>query len=617
MDRNTLGPAERIIQTLLTFTDHAVHNRPGMVVPAPGTATGKQWSPVTSKLEGADKVIYKLTKAGKKNIKTRVGVADDQNVIAEKGIRVGEYRPAGIFPEVAAWMYRQVAEVWKVDNEFSARWASYAFGQEHRDLKVVLAAFMLVQSRKGDPVLEDGKVVFYDEDYRDIGEAMLLLTKKDGNDFNPKLILRIEDVLKLPEIAAINKELGFYRGAKNFFPRRYDKVVTKWLLYREQNPKMLEGLVKAGFRTSVMELAHRVHYKPETPRFFEILRWKQDQAKDGRRTMAIGKAVAEAETWKDLTEREICERIVKDKPDFKRVVGLLPAKIGLTRAVVAAAIEAGSMSNKDLVIYTPTLEELGLLQVQDIRERWEQALKKTEDMRAANIATRVKSTAVKEKLEEGADNALKKIVQEAVKGLRVYVIVDISGSMKRSIVLAKEYIAKFLQSFPLDQLHVSTFNTVGRVVEIKHASAAGVENAFRGIDAQGGTSYGAGVLALAGFKPKADEDALMIFVGDEGQATTFPTAVQQSGINPMAFGLIKVPGDNGRAVTETANQMEIPCFPIDEKIFADPYAIPRTIRALVAATPVGKFNVGPTPAPRVSLIDLIVATQLLKKPMWA
>ena len=73
--------------------------------------------------------------------------------------------------EVAQWMYSQVAEVWKMDNEFAARWASYQFGQEIRDMKVILAAFMLVQSRKGEPSTTNGKLEFYDDDYRDIGEA--------------------------------------------------------------------------------------------------------------------------------------------------------------------------------------------------------------------------------------------------------------------------------------------------------------------------------------------------------------------------------------------------------------------------------------------------------------
>ncbi len=623
-----LGPAERILQTVLSYSDHAVHNRPGIVTPDAGSAVGLKWAPVTHAIEEGAKVVYELRKVGRKSTKIKLGVWHDDGRIMDGNRVVGRYQPAGLYPEVALWLYRQVAEVWKLDNEFSAKWASYAFGQEHRDLKVVLAAFMLVQCRKGDPVIDAGKVAFFDEDYRDVGEAMLLLGRKDakkdskdkdGKDFNPKLLLRVHDLLVLPGIAEINRELGFGKSARKPFLGRWSKAVDKWLRYREENPKMLEGLVKAGFRRTVMNLARKVGYKPNTPKFFETLRWRQDQADDGRRSIAIGQAVKAAESWEGLSEEQICETIVKTKPNFKRVVGLLPKGVGLTRAIVAASIEAGSFSDKDLIIATPTLEELGLLEVQEIRERWDRAIKAAEDMRAANIATRVRSKATQEKLQEAADTAVQKQVAEVIKGLRVYFIIDISGSMHQSIAKAKEHIQKFLQGFPLDQLHVSVFNQVGREVVIKHGSAAGVENAFRGIVASGGTNYGAGVKVLEHHKPKADEDVLFIFVGDE-QGYDFEDAVRASGLNPLAFGFLYVAGTDGtqrHAVQHTAATLGIPCFMIDERIFADPYAIPRTIRALIAATPVGVSKT-PAQAPkRVSLVEVILNTELLKKPAWA
>lgn len=615
-----LGPAETIIQTLLQYTDHAVHNRPGMVVPDATQKVGVTWSPVTHKVENGDKVVYKLVKTGKKTTKVRVGIMDDKGIIAEGGRKVAEYRAAGLFPEVAAWMYRQVAEVWKLDNEFSARWASYAFGQEHRDLKVVLAAFMLVQARKGDPVMDGGKIAFHDEDYRDVGEAMFLLTRKDGKDFNPKLLLRVRDLLQMDQIAAINRELGFGRSPARAFLGRWDKAAEKWLRYREENKKLLDGLIKAGFRTTVMEIAQAVGYKPTTTKFFQTLRWKQAQAKDGRRQLAIGEAVEAAETWEGLTEQQICERIVKEKPNFKRLVGLMPAKVGLTRAVVAAAIEVGSMSDKDLIIYTPTLEDLGLLEVQDIKDRWQRALKNAEDTRAANIAARVKSTAVKEELEVAADTAVKKAVEEVIKGMRIYVIVDISSSMDAAIAIVKEYLAKFLQGFPLDKLHVAVFNTAGKVIEIKHGSAAGIENAFRGVRASGGTDYGAGVRALQQFKPTDDEDTILIFAGDEQQNSTFEIEVTRSGLRPMAFGLIKVQpnmGAPGMAVQATATRLGVPCFMINERTFEDVYAIPRTIRALVAATPVSATARADPAFKRVTLVEEILKTPMLVKPAWA
>lgn len=629
-----LGPAERIIQSLLAYTDHLYHGRPGMVVADQRYNVGVRWEPVTHKVENEQKVAYRLQKVGKKTQRVRIGVIRDDGKIVEGGTVVGEYRPAGLFPEVAAWMYSQVAEVWKLDNEFAARWASYAFGQEHRDLKVVLAAFLLVQSRKGDPVLDGGKIAFYDEDYRDVGEAMMLIRAKDGKDLNPKLLVRIHDLLALDKIAAINHDLGFGKSARKPFFGRWGKAVQKWLQHREKNPKLLEGLVKAGFRTTVMQLVRLSHYKPESPKFFETLRWKQHQAEDGRRQVAIGLEVKAADTWENLSEMQICEKITRDKPNFKRLVGLLPKGVGLTRAIVAASIEAGGFSQKDLIQYTPTLEELGLLDIQDIRVRWETAIKAAEDMRAANIAARVKSKETAEKLTEAADNALKKAAEEVTRGVRIYFVVDTSASMEGAIQEAKSYIAKFLQAFPPDRLHVSRFNTVGYEVKIPHPSQAGVDNAFRGIRAAGGTSYGEGVKALRHYKPAADEDAVFIFVGDEEQNTTFESAFAQAGINPVAFGFLKVVGNMGgafggtfanrfingengyRSVRQTAANMGIPCFMINPETFADPYAIPRTIRNLIASTPVG-VAAAARPVPRVTLIDTILQTSLLKKPVWA
>ncbi len=623
MEQENLGPAEKIISTLTSYADHLFHGRPGLVVADNRLNVGVRWEYVTHRVENGQKVVYRLTKSGKKTVEIRAGVIQNDNRVVENGRLVGSYHEAGLFPEIATWMYQQVADVWKLDNEFAAHWASYAYTQDHKDLKVVLAAFMLCQSRRGDPVLDNGKVAFYDEDFRDIGEAMMLHVRKDNKDMSPKLLLRIHDFLQLPQVVKINHDLGFSRSARKTNCKRWKKAVHKWLQFREDNPKMLEGLVKAGFRTTVLRLAQLSGYKPESPKFFDILRWKQKQAQDGHRQISIGKEVCAAETWEGLTETQVCEQIVRGKPNFKRIVGLVPKNVGLTRAVVAAAIESGSFSDKELIIFTPTLEDLGLLQVQDIRERWEKAVKNAEDTRAANIALRVRSKETKEKLQEAADTAVKAAVEEVTKNLRVYFMVDISGSMESAIVTAKSHVAKFLQGFPQDKIHVSVFNTSGREIKIPHASAAGVENAFRGISAGGGTDYGSGVKALQAYKPKDDEESLFIFVGDE-EATSFERAVQTSGLNPMAFGFVRVGGSThgglmtgGRAVRETAAALKIPCFMIDERTFEDPYAIPRTIRALVAATPVGQVPGRVAPTPRVSLVEMILKTELLRKPTWA
>jgi len=616
-----LGPAERILDSLLTFTDHLVHNRPGILTKDPHSPVGVRWEPVIWKQEGDKKIVYRSQKVGRKMQRVRVGEMNGTPTVKDGRTVVGEYRKPGLFPETVAHFYRAIADVWRMDNEFAARWASWSFNREHRDLKVVLCAFMLVQSRKGDPIVENGEILFKDDDFRNVGEAMCLTRAKF--DMNPKLLLRVGDVLNLPEIAAINRELKFGSSAKNAPLGRYYKVVEKWLRFREENPQMLEGLVKAGFRQSVMKLASRVGYKPVSPKFFETLRWKQAQSKDGRRTMVIGKDVKAAETWEGKSEKEICEAIEQTKPDWKRIVGLLPKGVGLTKAIVACAVESGCVSNTDLIILTPTFEELGLLKVPSVEKRWKAALEKAENQRAANIAKNVKTKEAKEGLQEAVDKATEKALTEATKDMRVYVVIDKSGSMEGALERAQDYLTKFLGGFPMDRLHVSVFNTMGTEIAIRAPKAAAVKQAFTGHRAGGGTSYAHGVMALEKHKPKADEDAIIIFVGDEEDTNyqVLEQVIRSSGINPVAFGLLKVlgqTGGRGDIVTRTAAQLGIPCFNVDEKMFTsnDPYAVTRMFRDLIQSAPVGK-RAGVVAPKRKTLVEEVLSTPLLSKPVWA
>jgi hypothetical protein len=616
-----LGPAERTINALTTYTDHCVHNRPGFVVKDKSTI-GTTWAPCTWKAEGDPiaKVVYRKDKVGKKTVEVKIGVLDaDGKTIRDGAKVVGEYRKPGLYPESVAWVYRQVADIWKMDNEFAAHLASWSFPKDHRDLKVILAAFMLVQSRSGEPVMDDGKVAFMDDDYRAVGEAMLL-TRGSKTAFDEKLLLRVGDVLRLPQVATINRELGFGKSARNPAMGRYDKTVIKWLSNLEANIGILTALIKKGWRTSIMEEARRVGFKPTNPKFFELLRWKQKQSVDGRRTLAIGTEVVAAETWEGLDEGAICKKIAETKPNYKRVVGMIPA---MTRAIMAACIETkGCISDADLIILTPTLEDLGLLAVPDVKARYDAALAKATNQRAVNIARNVKDVGTAEALVAAADVATAKAMEEVTRGLRVYVAVDKSGSMEGAIEAAKEYLAKFLGGFPLDRCHVSVFNTMGTEVVLKAGSAVAVTQAFRGHTACGGTSYHEGVRVLVNkYKPGPDEDALFIFIGDEGDTSGGTAHIRRvfadSGVNPVAFGMLHV-GLGPDFIHRVAAEMGIPCFDIDVGIFNDPYAVTRTLQNLIRNTPVGAATVArPAAVIRKTLVQEILECPLLAKPQWA
>ena len=62
-----LGPAESILQMLLTYADHMVHNRPGLVTPDTSSTVGVRWEPATwIAEEDGTKVVHRLVKQGKK-----------------------------------------------------------------------------------------------------------------------------------------------------------------------------------------------------------------------------------------------------------------------------------------------------------------------------------------------------------------------------------------------------------------------------------------------------------------------------------------------------------------------------------------------------------------------
>jgi hypothetical protein len=94
--------------------------------------------------------------------------------------------------------------------------------------------------------------------------------------------------------------------------------------------------------------------------------------------------------------------------------------------------------------------------------------------------------------------------------------------------------------------------------------------------------------------------------------------VNASGIRPVAFGLLRVVSNQyggGSIVRDAAKQLNIPCFDIEESIFADPYAVTRVLRNLIATTPV--VAAARVAAAKQTLVEEILKTKLLEKPVWA
>src|SRR5688572_4783192 len=165
------GAADRLLSLVLNSSAHLWHNRPGV-------NRNGVWYPATER--------HRTTGA--------------------------PHAKPGLFVPAAELLYGQLLEIYRLDAELAARFASYAVTEtDWRDLQIACAALMLVQSRHGEPVHdEDGSVAFYDDDYRAVGEAMVLrFVKGSTRMMSPKAVLRVGVLLETPEIAAVNRAAGF------------------------------------------------------------------------------------------------------------------------------------------------------------------------------------------------------------------------------------------------------------------------------------------------------------------------------------------------------------------------------------------------------------------------
>lgn len=584
LPESQVGPAERLLDLILTSSAHLWHNRPGLVV-------NNAWQPAPRK---------------KNSRKNRVpGV-----------VRVSP----GLFAPAAETLYGHLLDIYQLNAELMAHFASYVLKEtEWRDIKVACAALMLVQPHAGQPVRDDkGAVAFLDDDFRQIGEAMMLFYEtKSSKMMSPKAVLRIAQLLELPGVATLNRAAGFGDpGSKRPPMGRWTKAAQHWLSVREQNFKLLQGLVKAGYKETIKAIARKCGYKPQTQAFFEVLGWKQKQADGGHRTLGLQELnLVKRGPFTGMSEAEICEHIVAKKLSYKEAIGRLPADLGLTPAIMVTLLP--SLSDRDLRILTPTLEQFELLKEPEIKARWEKAIASATDQRSLNIVKNVQTKELRDKLEDAADNAARKAVEAAVTEAQVHVmfLIDKSGSMQGAIEASKEALARILAGFPLDRVHIACFDTMGIVLRPKAPNRAAVQHMLSGLHASGGTLHGVAVRALhkAGVRIPAAAQLLVIVVGDEAgeHGVELAKAFDTHGYKPSAMALLLnlAPGAaRGHSIRGCAQQLRIPLHEITVDHFSDPYQVPRVLKTLIESA---GSAVGST-AGASSWVEKVMATPLLQ-----
>ena len=576
------GAADRLLSLVLNSSAHLWHNRPGVNLSG-------IWYPATGRY---------------------------------RSIGAPAVRP-GLFVPAAVNLYGQLLEIYQLDAELAARFASYALTEtDWRDLQICCAALMLVQLRSGEVVRdEDGAVAFRDDDYRAVGEAMVLRYDKGSTHMmSPKAVLRVAQLLEAPEIAALNRAANFgHPAGRKPILGRWRSAAHQWLSYREQNRWLLEGLVKAGFKETIKALARKSGYRPQSESFFEALGWAQKQSGAGHRQVGLdGLTLARRERFDGLTEEEICERIVAQRLSHKDVVGRLPAGLGLTPAIMVALLP--SLSDRDLRILSPTLENLGLLADAEIRQRWESAIGAATDLRSLTVAANLRDAELRETLESAAEAAVARAASEAIADEDVHVmfLIDKSGSMQGAIEKSVQALVRILAGFPSERLHIALFDTIGKVVRLKASNRTAVMHALGGVVAAGGTMHSAAVQALAqsGVRIPETGTLIVIVVGDEAGevGSTFALSFFENNYSPSALALVVNvyrASWRGSTVRDAAAELGVPYSEVEVSAFDDPYQVTRTLKALLDA-PIAK-GIGRTQRSH-GWLDKVLATPLPTKP---
>jgi hypothetical protein len=302
-------------------------------------------------------------------------------------------------------------------------------------------------------------------------------------------------------------------------PRCDRKVVTP---YRAQpqaarRPRARVAFAPASWRSRAKSASSR-----RTKSFFrdpaleaEASSRRPPQYRGGRRRRR------ERNSWERcLSEAEICEAIISERPSYKVLTGRLPSDIGLTPAIMAAAIEAECLTRPGPDHHDA--DDRGARPArrsQDVHERWKAATDRAENQRAENIAKNVRSKVGQRGARSRRSTKLPpKPPRSSTRDLRVYVMVDKSGSMENALAQAKDYLSKFVGMFPLERLHVCVFNTIGREVQdrVCHARQRRAGLSRPSVRAAEPPTQRACAAWSKNTRQGPDEDALFIFVGDQG-----------------------------------------------------------------------------------------------------
>jgi hypothetical protein len=467
------------------------------------------------------------------------------------------------------------------DPIFLAHFTSYVIkNTDSKDLKVVATFANSLSDADGTPFSLGSK--YKKPNLRIISHAAL-------QHLDPKEVQRVVD------IANIKQVLGSKRKATHF-ARSLQTAVKKYIRFREQNPKALEGIKKVGLSNRFQDLYRSVHISP-SEEAASILGWKQGSKKKGN-VQEIEKK--EYFNFEGLSDLEIAEKIRTEKLPATGVLGALPGKIS---PVIAVAVLEQCTGNQ-AVILRELFDKEGLLKNKEVMAFFTEKI--SEAKTALDRVERIK-TDIDEEVQKVLKTAKSKKRKEQVGDIgKIFLHIDISQSMNRVIDYAKEkgsIIAECVQN-PEENFHWGLFNDRGMILKQPDSFE---KDAFQA--------------ALYGVRSAGMTDCLACYPYAREQGCDVDIFLTDQGHNGPPIGNIIRKYDNeglGRpkaiVIVDFADRRG-DCYFYDHLVeigipvsFIKPDALNES--ALVAQA-VRQAILGP-----VQVIDEIMSTELLSLPQW-
>lgn len=380
------------------------------------------------------------------------------------------------------------AELAEKDPLFLAHFTSYIHRKlDSKDLKVISTFASSLSDADGTPFSPGS--TYTKPNWR-------ILSQSAFQNLDPKLALRVLEL-------ANRKQSFGSKPVATHYTKTLRTAAKKYLKYREQNPKALDGIVKAGLSKTVKEM-YVFARTPPSPEASQALKWKQKPNYPGY-TEEFKKR--DTFDFSNLTDLQIAEKIQKEKLKPTAVLGAIPK---LSPVIAAAILEQSS--GDQAVILTEMFENQGLLKNKEVKKIYEDKLKT-----AVNSLDRVER--IKAKLTQETEDILKQAKADSRKEKvgnigKIFLHIDISGSMQQAIEIATDkgaIIAECVQN-PKENFHWGLFNDRGVLLKKPETF---VKDAFKavlyGVHAGGGTNC----LALYEHARQLGCDT-DVFITDEG-----------------------------------------------------------------------------------------------------